>query len=151
MDAALAETNTEATDNNVADAEAKDDGDQDDGNIDLDLESFGKKKKKKKKPFNLEELDGALPDAKEEQTTESNAVQDESVIDDNFDLDMDFSKSKKKKKKKKDLDELMAETDDKQDDKENGNYFMKLFYYLFLVSSRYICRYSIVLSKNAFL
>lgn len=119
LDAALAETNTEATDNNVADAEAKDDGDQDDGNIDLDLESFGKKKKKKKKPFNLEELDGALPDAKEEQTTESNAVQDESVIDDNFDLDMDFSKSKKKKKKKKDLDELMAETDDKQDDKEN--------------------------------
>lgn len=26
-----------------------------------DLESFGKKKKKKKKPFNLEELDSALP------------------------------------------------------------------------------------------
>ncbi|GLV45801.1 eukaryotic translation initiation factor 2 subunit beta [Carabus blaptoides fortunei] len=119
IDAALAETNTEATDNNVADAESKDDGDQDDGNIDLDLETFGKKKKKKKKPFNLEELDGALPDAKEEQTTESNAVQDESIVDDNFDLDMDFSKSKKKKKKKKDLDELMAETDDKQDDKEN--------------------------------
>lgn len=28
----------------------------------LDLENFGKKKKKKKKTFNLEELDGALPE-----------------------------------------------------------------------------------------
>lgn len=28
----------------------------------LDLDNFGRKKKKKKKAFNLEELDGALPD-----------------------------------------------------------------------------------------
>lgn len=32
----------------------------------MDLENFGKKKKKKKKAFNLDELEVALPDAKEE-------------------------------------------------------------------------------------
>lgn len=118
IDAALADTPAEATENNVPEVDAKDEMEQDD-NIDLDLESFGKKKKKKKKPFNMEELDGALPDTKDEPTLETSTVQDEAVIDDNFDLDMDFSKTKKKKKKKKDLNELMAEADDKQDDKEN--------------------------------
>ncbi|XP_044734273.1 eukaryotic translation initiation factor 2 subunit 2 [Chrysoperla carnea] len=96
------------------------DDDQDDANLDLDLESFGKKKRKKKKPFNMEELEGALPESKEETVPVTETVQDEPVVDDNFDLDMDFSKTKKKKKKKKDLDELMAEADEKQnEDKEN--------------------------------
>lgn len=117
--------NQEAVENNAPEID-KEEIELDDSNIDLDPESFGKKKKKKKKPFNLEELDGALPDAKEELVTETNAVQEDMVIDDNFDLDMDFSKTKKKKKKKKDLDELMAETDDKMDDKENGKYFCTL-------------------------
>lgn len=67
----------------------------------------------------MEELDGALPDAKDKDDTINDAAgnQDESMMDDNFDLD--FSKTKKKKKKKKDLDELIAEVDDKQEDKEN--------------------------------
>lgn len=118
FDATLTDMNQEAVENNAPEID-KEEIELDDNNIDLDPESFGKKKKKKKKPFNLEELDGALPDAKEELVTETNAVQEDMVIDDNFDLDMDFSKTKKKKKKKKDLDELMAETDDKMDDKEN--------------------------------
>lgn len=117
IDAALSEPLTDTVEPSSPDPAAL--IDDDDTNVDLDLETFGKKKKKKKKPFNMEELEGALPiDNKEEQTTEMGQMQEE-VIDDNFDLDMDFSKTKKKKKKKKDLDELMAETDDKQDDKEN--------------------------------
>lgn len=97
----------------------------DDGIVDLDLETFGKKKKKKKKPFNMEELEGTLPEEKEEKVPEMTGAIEEPMIDDNFDLDMDFSKTKKKKKKKKDLDELMAEADEKQDDKENGMFISK--------------------------
>ncbi|XP_049829624.1 eukaryotic translation initiation factor 2 subunit 2 [Schistocerca gregaria] len=90
----------------------------------LDLENFGKKKKKKKKTFNLEELDGALPDTtnktKEEGPMEVEALQEEAAVEDTFDLDMDFSKTKKKKKKRKDLDELVAEDEkEKAEDKEN--------------------------------
>lgn len=102
----------------------RDDGEQNDVDVDLDLEAIGKKKKKKKKPFNLDELDNALPAEEEEKKMpETSVVVEEPIVDDNFDLDMDFSKTKKKKKKKKDLDELMAEADEKQDDKENGNCF----------------------------
>ncbi|KAK9692803.1 Domain found in IF2B/IF5 [Popillia japonica] len=98
IDAALAESdNLESGLQVDIDMEKKDD--DDDGNVDIDLD-FTKKKKKKKKPFNMEELE-------------------EAALDDNFDLELDFSKTKKKKKKKKDLDELMAEVDEKQDDKEN--------------------------------
>ena len=54
-----------------------------DGN--LDLENFGKKKKKKKKPFNMQELDGALPDqgskSKDEGTMEVDGTQDESLVE----------------------------------------------------------------------
>lgn len=95
----------------------------DDGN--LDLENFGKKKKKKKKPFNMEELDGALPESggksKEEGNMEVDGNQDEGLVEDSFDLDMDFSKTKKKKKaKKKDFDEFIAEDEKKKaEDKEN--------------------------------
>lgn len=84
----------------------------------------------------MEELDGALPDTKEEQIIEPSAVQEDAVMDDNFDLDMDFSKSKKKKKKKKDLDELMAEADDKQEDKENGKY-SHYFPFIFLLFNQH--------------
>lgn len=49
------------------------------------------------------------------------ANQEEGAADDDFDLDLlDFSKSKKKKKKKTNLDELIAEADEKSEDKENG-------------------------------
>lgn len=96
----------------------------------LDLESFGKKKKKKKKPFNLDDLEGALP------TKENNAIdiggealQEEEADDDDFDLDMDFSKTKKKKKKKKELDEILADKieEDKLEDKENGKIKFKIY------------------------
>lgn len=89
----------------------------------LDLENFGKKKKKKKKPFNLDEIENALP-ANEQNADDqppADGVGEDGNADEDFDLDMDFSKTKKKKKKKKDLDELVAEKleDDKSDDKEN--------------------------------
>lgn len=99
------------------------DVDMDDGS--LDVESAMKKKKKKKKAFNLDELDGALPDPGSVKTKEDGVIEaadgaDENAVEDSFDLDMDFSKTKKKKKKKKDLDELVAEDDkEKIEDKEN--------------------------------
>lgn len=54
-------------------------------------------------------------------------VAEEGAADDNFDLELDFSKSKKKKKKKKELDELMAEAEEKADDKENGKAYFSNF------------------------
>ncbi|XP_017774717.1 PREDICTED: eukaryotic translation initiation factor 2 subunit 2 isoform X2 [Nicrophorus vespilloides] len=109
IDAALAEGDTVESAPSAADELFKDDVDD----LDLDL----KKKKKKKKTFNLDDLDNALPDKEEGEGEGGN--QDDVAMDDNFDLELDFSKAKKKKKKKKDLDELMAEADDKQEDKEN--------------------------------
>lgn len=91
----------------------------------LDLESFGKKKKKKKKAFNLEELDGVIPDSgamkqKEDAPADAGEAVEEAAVDDNFDFQLDFLKAKKKKKKKKDLDELVAEDEkEKTEDKEN--------------------------------
>lgn len=133
INAALAEgTGTETVD--VVDAAVIDkenqefvrgenDVDMDDNNLDLD--SAMKRKKKKKKTFNLEELDGALPEpgigkVKEDGVIEATDGADENAVEDSFDLDMDFSKTKKKKKKKKDLDELVADDDkEKVEDKEN--------------------------------
>ncbi|CAG0897943.1 unnamed protein product [Darwinula stevensoni] len=77
---------------------------------DLDFEKLGKKKKKKK-AFNLDELEGALPDTKEvgDDQNEGDDIMKEAKSD-NFDLDMDFSlEKKKKKKKKKDLDDLISD------------------------------------------
>ncbi|XP_018567126.1 eukaryotic translation initiation factor 2 subunit 2 [Anoplophora glabripennis] len=119
IDAALAEGNqdNETTNNTVEAAEPKEE-EQDDANVDIDLD-FTKKKKKKKKPFNAEDLDVAINDSKEDGTVDG-GNQEDGAVDDNFDLDLlDFSKSKKKKKKKKDLDELMAEAEEKAEDKEN--------------------------------
>ncbi|KAJ9579948.1 hypothetical protein L9F63_004421 [Diploptera punctata] len=76
IDAALAE-------GNMPDKNETKEAEIDDGN--LDLESFGKKKKKKKKPFNMEELDGALPDSgsksKDEGTMEIDGNQDETLVE----------------------------------------------------------------------
>lgn len=85
----------------------------------LDLDNFGKRKKKKKKPFfNLEELESALPETKEEKPpAEEPEPQEEEVVDD-LDLDIDFSRTKKKKKKKN-IDELVAEDENRDEDKEN--------------------------------
>lgn len=118
IDAALAESNADNEPaNNAVEAEPKEE-EQDDANVDIDLD-FTKKKKKKKKPFNAEDLDVAINDSKEDGTVEG-GNQEDGTADDNFDLDLlDFSKSKKKKKKKKDLDELMAEAEEKAEDKEN--------------------------------
>lgn len=82
-----------------------------------------KKKKKKKKIFNLDELDGALPDKEDNATNDQGADESAANLEDDF-LDMDFSKTKKKKKKKKDFDELVAEEEkEKTEEKENGKYF----------------------------
>ncbi|KAK4877255.1 hypothetical protein RN001_009761 [Aquatica leii] len=121
IDAALAEGSgdtNEALNNSHNIKDVNKDEDMDDTNIDIDLD-FSKKKKKKKKPFNMEELDNALTDGKDKDdgTMDTTGNQDESMMDDNFDLD--FSKTKKKKKKKKELDVLIAEADEKQEDKEN--------------------------------
>lgn len=87
-----------------------------------------KKKKKKKKIFNLDDLDGALPD-KDENAINDGAQEETTNLEDDF-LDMDFSKTKKKKKKKKDFDELVAEEEkEKTEEKENGKYF----YFFFLL------------------
>ena len=86
----------------------------------LDLENFGTKKKKKKKPFNLDDLDTALPTRDGDSSGDVDITLDEP--EDNINLDMDFSMAKKKKKtKKKELDELFADKqdDDKFEDKEN--------------------------------
>ncbi|XP_050517849.1 eukaryotic translation initiation factor 2 subunit 2 [Diabrotica virgifera virgifera] len=123
IDAALAEGNIENDSGNAPAAEAdniesKPDDDQDDGNVDIDLD-FTKKKKKKKKPFSADDLDSSPADNKAE-TTQDGAGDNDGGMDDNFDLDMDFSKKKKKKTKKpKNLDELIAETEEKDDDQEN--------------------------------
>ncbi|EDW78772.1 uncharacterized protein Dwil_GK12617 [Drosophila willistoni] len=109
----------DAKDESLADAGAADLDD----NLELDLESFGKKKKKKKKPFNLDDLEGALP---QDGAEDGNNVAGTAAIDEpeeeEINLDMDFSMARKKKKsKKKDLDELFADKlgDDKNEDKEN--------------------------------
>lgn len=92
--------------------------DLDDASMDFD---FSKKKKKKKKLFNMEELEGALPEVRDEAGNDVDANQEEGAMDDTLDLDLqDLIKKKKKKKKKKDLDELMAEEEEKQENKENG-------------------------------
>lgn len=124
LDAAMAEDDNAQDGNNDA-AVAGDSLDLDEN---LDLENFGKKKKKKKKPFNLDDLDSALPASSEGGADDGTGEvaggaggDDADKADDDFDLDMDFSKTKKKKKKKKDLDELVAEKteEEKSEDKEN--------------------------------
>ncbi|XP_044758244.1 eukaryotic translation initiation factor 2 subunit 2 [Coccinella septempunctata] len=119
IEAALADGN-DTQENGNGDVETKEEEpklqkDEDAEDVDLDLD-FTKKKKKKKKPFSTEELDAALNDINIETTNET--ANNEEGVDDNFDMDMiDFSKMKKKKKKK-DLDDIMAETEER-DDKEN--------------------------------
>jgi len=65
----------------------------------------------------MDDLEGALPD--KEDGDNNVGGNDDAGLDDNFDLELDFTKAKKKKKKKKVLDELIADTDEKQEDKEN--------------------------------
>nr|XP_022917124.1 eukaryotic translation initiation factor 2 subunit 2 isoform X1 [Onthophagus taurus] len=120
IDAALADADGAETTTTAQQVEGEADKkeEDDDGNMDLDLD-FTKKKKRRKKPFNMEELEGALQDNKEEGVDPGN--KDDQGMDDDLDLEMDFSKTKKKKKtKKKDFNELIAETEETQEDKENG-------------------------------
>ncbi|KAH8298669.1 hypothetical protein KR018_010626, partial [Drosophila ironensis] len=110
----------------LEDDSKKDDANKDEGTADagaaelednLDLESFGKKKKKKKKPFNMDDVEAAVPSFAGEDAAVAEEPEEEEI-----NLDMDFSMAKKKKKRqKKDLDELFADKldDDKNDDKEN--------------------------------
>ncbi|OWR45889.1 eukaryotic translation initiation factor 2 subunit 2 [Danaus plexippus] len=115
MDAALASEQGDTT-SVEAPAESGDVDVPEDENMDLD--NFGKKKKKKKKTFfNLDELESALPETKEEKPPSEEPEQQEDEVIDDLDLEIDFSKSKKKKKKKN-IDELVIEDDAKGDDQE---------------------------------
>jgi translation initiation factor 2 subunit 2 len=116
IEAALAEGATETPENNTTEAELKEE-EQDDANVDIDLDFTKKKKKKKKQPFTAEDQDAALGDGKDDAGTEG-GNQDDTAIDDSFDLEVDFSKTKKKKKKRN-LGDLIAEADEKHEDKEN--------------------------------
>ncbi|CAH1129881.1 unnamed protein product [Ceutorhynchus assimilis] len=118
IDAALAEGDApESTTNGLEDNEAPPAQEDADDNADIDLDFTKQKKKKKKKPFSTDDLEAALTDIKDETGAGEGGGQDDEAIDDNFDLD--FNKLKKKRKNKKNLDEIMAEVDDKTDDKEN--------------------------------
>ncbi|KAI5730713.1 hypothetical protein M8J76_016688 [Diaphorina citri] len=125
IDAALAEGNdvdsqlTHENTNGDKENQEPSKGDDMDFDENLDLDNFGKKKKKKKKAtFNLDELEGALPEGSSKDGVDISEKADE--LEDNFDIDMDFSKSKKKKKRKKDLDELVAEEEErKQEERDN--------------------------------
>lgn len=91
-----------------------------------DMEMYGKKKsKKKKKPFSLDEMSDALPEAKDNGVAagdEREPLTIQAAEADDFDLDMDFSSKTKKKrtKKKKLLNDLIAKDDGgaEADDKE---------------------------------
>nr|XP_037283981.1 eukaryotic translation initiation factor 2 subunit 2-like isoform X2 [Rhipicephalus microplus] len=97
-DVAQAENGIEKEDAEKENREDKDD----DPSLDLDDFSGLKKKKKKKKPFSLEDMDAALPEAepKEESLVVADEDRDEER-DGAFDDDLDFNLPKKKKKKKK--------------------------------------------------
>ncbi|KAJ3660718.1 hypothetical protein Zmor_005154 [Zophobas morio] len=116
IEAALAEGGNEPQENNTTEHPEAKEEDQDDANVDIDLD-FTKKKKKKKKPFTTDDLDAVMGETKEDGGNEG-GNQDDGAIDDNFDLEMDFTKTKKKKKKRN-LGDLIAEADEKHDDKEN--------------------------------
>ncbi|KAH7984005.1 hypothetical protein HPB52_016093 [Rhipicephalus sanguineus] len=117
-DVAQAENGIEKEDAEKENREDKDD----DPTLDLDDFSGLKKKKKKKKPFSLEDMDAALPEA--EPKEESSVVADEDRDEERdgaFDDDLDFNLPKKKKKKKKiTFDAVDAESgaagDDENDD-----------------------------------
>lgn len=105
-----------------------------DDDIGMDLDDFSglkkKKKKPKKKPFNLDDLDNALP---ESDGLDPDDVMDldnddmsktEGVTDDDFDF-MNLPSKKKKKKKTLKIDELASETividDDDEGDVADGD------------------------------
>ncbi|XP_023949444.1 eukaryotic translation initiation factor 2 subunit 2 [Bicyclus anynana] len=114
LDAALAGEQGETT-SAEAPAESGDVDVPEDDNLDLD--NFGKKKKKKKKTFfNLDELENALPETKDEKPPAEEPEQQEEEMVDDLDLDIDFTR--KKKKKKKTIDELVMEDDLKSEDQE---------------------------------
>lgn len=122
IDAALGDGGNEASESAESpltggDKENQEPSKFDDFDGELDLDS--KKKKKKKKTLNLDELESTLPDIGGGGTGGDGEGGDD--FDDTFDLDMDFSKTKKKKKKKKDIDELVAEDDNKKvEDKDTA-------------------------------
>ncbi|KAL3181292.1 hypothetical protein MRX96_008788 [Rhipicephalus microplus] len=122
-DVAQAENGIEKEDAEKENREDKDD----DPSLDLDDFSGLKKKKKKKKPFSLEDMDAALPEAepKEESLVVADEDRDEER-DGAFDDDLDFNLPKKKKKKKKiTFDAVDTESgaagDDENDDTTFGS------------------------------
>lgn len=108
-EAPAATESTDAVPDDAAPAAAVDDdiGLGDDFNL-------TKKKKKKKKPFDMNDLDDALP--KEEKSEPADEVKD--APQDFGDEDLDFSLPSKKKKKKK--PKILEEPDKVEDNEEGG-------------------------------
>uniref|UniRef100_A0A023GFY3 Putative translation initiation factor 2 beta subunit n=1 Tax=Amblyomma triste TaxID=251400 RepID=A0A023GFY3_AMBTT len=97
-DAAQAENGIEKEDAEKKNREDKDE----DPTLDLDDFSGLKKKKKKKKPFSLEDMDAALPEAEPKEESSFGVDEDrDEERDGTLDDDLDFNLPKKKKKKKK--------------------------------------------------
>lgn len=98
----------------------------------LDLENFGKKKKKKKKPFNMDELENNLPstegDDKKDDAVNDVAGDEGGNVENDYDFDLDFMKTKKKKKKKKELDELVAEKTEEQQQIQQDNGTLPVYF-----------------------
>lgn len=95
----------------------------DDLDVNFNVDNLEKKKKKKKKPFDLEEIEVALPVEDTPPVATNGPVFE--FEKEEIDLDMDFSMAKKKRKsKKKDIDEFLGEKkeedDMKIDEKDNG-------------------------------
>lgn len=102
FDVSLLEGNEEATDQKDTDVK---ENEQNEEESLQDLNDFSglKKKKKKKKPFNLDDMETALPETTESakvlSPTDENQSNDMEADGAEDDLDFDFSKKKKKKKK----------------------------------------------------
>jgi len=115
LDAAMGDEAAEAAapaEEEPAPAEPKKEAAADDELLDDDLSSLTKKKKKKKKPFDMGELDDALPSKDGE---DAEGAKDDAAPADNLEDELGLDlKSKKKKKKKVVLLDDEADADDAQ-------------------------------------
>jgi len=142
FDMSLLETNDQTNDGQNTSIDVKDNEVIEDNESLQDLNDFSglKKKKKKKKPFNLDELEDALPNDNENNLAENGKAlspqeEHQSVADADGDigaeddLDFDFTKKKKKKSTKKkvyfdgiasdQIEEMDVNAVDDGNDKEN--------------------------------
>lgn len=115
------------------DSEDKDDQDKEnkekDDDLGMDLDDFSglkkKKKKIKKKPFNLDDLDNALPETslpEKEEPLDGESDEMKADMMDDDDLDFNLPSRKKRKKKPLKINELGSEgTMEKEKDDDDGD------------------------------